>query len=175
MAEKSPFRSLLEMSDKIAREELGDYYVMGASRMRNMLDCLEEGAEKIAGLSRHINQITAERDKLQSENEFLTKELNYVNKEVRRLMSHDQTLEGSTEPEPRNCNENCPGNIGPCENCEKLHQELLKTIEEINRIHRLKSELHITSHKLESALHSLLNVDDYEERKRIIDGVGLEI
>jgi hypothetical protein len=57
MSEKSSFRSLLEMSDKIAREELGDYYVIGASRMHNMLDCLEDGAKQ-------IQELTAENERL---------------------------------------------------------------------------------------------------------------
>lgn len=56
--ESSAFRNLLEMSDKIAREELGDYYVMSASRMHNMLDCLESGAKQ-------IQQLTAENERLQ--------------------------------------------------------------------------------------------------------------
>jgi hypothetical protein len=57
MSEKSSFRSLLEMSDKIAREELGDYYVIGAGRMHNMLDCLEDGAKK-------IQELTTENERL---------------------------------------------------------------------------------------------------------------
>lgn len=57
MSDKSSFRSLLEMSDKIAREELGDYYVMGASRMHNMLDCLESGAKQIQELTVEVERL----------------------------------------------------------------------------------------------------------------------
>lgn len=57
MSDKSSFRSLLEMSDKIAREELGDYYVMGASRMHNMLDCLESGAKQIQSLTEEVEHL----------------------------------------------------------------------------------------------------------------------
>ena len=57
MSEKSSFRSLLEMLDKIAREELGDYYVMGASRMHDMLDCLEDGAKKIQELKEEVEHL----------------------------------------------------------------------------------------------------------------------
>ena len=60
MSEKSSFRSLLEMSDKIAREELGDYYVMGASRMHNMLDCLEDGAKQIQVLTEYKLSLSTE-------------------------------------------------------------------------------------------------------------------
>ena len=60
MLEKSSFRSLLEMSDKIAREELGDYYVMGASRMHNMLDCLEDGAKQIQVLTEYKLSLSTE-------------------------------------------------------------------------------------------------------------------
>lgn len=45
------FRKLLEMSDKIAREELGDYYIISKSRMDNYIDCLEKGAKQIQDLT----------------------------------------------------------------------------------------------------------------------------
>jgi hypothetical protein len=44
------FRKLLEMSDKIAREELGDYYIINSSRMDNYIQCLEDGAARIQEL-----------------------------------------------------------------------------------------------------------------------------
>jgi|GEM_PF-6131915 len=47
----SGFRELLETSDKIAREELGNYYIISASRMDNYLWCIESGAEKIKTLA----------------------------------------------------------------------------------------------------------------------------
>lgn len=65
MSEKSSFRNLLEMSDKIAREELGDYYIMGASRMDNLLYCLEDGATQISGLTCQrdaLKQVVSERE-----------------------------------------------------------------------------------------------------------------
>ena len=67
MSEKSSFRSLLEMSDKIAREELGDYYVMGASRMHNMLDCLESGAKQIEELEKNNEKYWQQRNELLEE------------------------------------------------------------------------------------------------------------
>lgn len=51
------FRKLLEMTDKIAKEELGDYYIISESRMNNYLQCLEDGAKQ-------IQQLTAEVERL---------------------------------------------------------------------------------------------------------------
>jgi len=44
---KSSFRKLTEMTDKIAREELGDYYIISSCRMENLLCCLETGSAEI--------------------------------------------------------------------------------------------------------------------------------
>ena len=52
------FKKLLEMSDRIAREELGDYYIISENRMNNYLQCLEDGAKQ-------IQQLTAEVERLQ--------------------------------------------------------------------------------------------------------------
>lgn len=49
------FRKLLEMTDKIAREELGDYYIISESRMNNYLQCLEDGAKQIQQLTSDYN------------------------------------------------------------------------------------------------------------------------
>ena len=46
------FRSLLELSDKAARKELGNYYVISESRMDNYIFCLEDGAKRI----RHLEE-----------------------------------------------------------------------------------------------------------------------
>lgn len=62
--DKSSFKSLLEMSDKIAREELGDYYVIGASRMHNILDCLESGAKQIESLEKNNEKYWQHRNEL---------------------------------------------------------------------------------------------------------------
>ena len=51
------FRKLLEMADKIAREELEDYYIISENRMNNYLQCLEDGAKQ-------IQQLTAEVERL---------------------------------------------------------------------------------------------------------------
>ena len=54
------FRKLLEMSDKVAREELGAYYIISENRMNNYLHCLENGAEK-------IRELGAENQKLKDQ------------------------------------------------------------------------------------------------------------
>ena len=58
------FRKLLEMSDKIAREELGDYYIINASRMDNYIQCLEDGAARIQELELAMGKATEVIDKL---------------------------------------------------------------------------------------------------------------
>lgn len=45
------FRSLLEFSDKHAREDLGDYYIICKSRMDNYIHCLESGAKQLKDLT----------------------------------------------------------------------------------------------------------------------------
>jgi len=52
---KSSFKSLLEITDKYARNDLSDYYIVNTSRMNNFLHCLEDGAKK-------INSLTEDRD-----------------------------------------------------------------------------------------------------------------
>ena len=47
---KSSFKSLLEITDKYARNDLSDYYIVNTSRMNNFLQCLEDGAKKINSL-----------------------------------------------------------------------------------------------------------------------------
>ena len=47
---KSSFKSLLEITDKNARNDLSDYYIINTSRMNNFLHCLEDGAKTIASL-----------------------------------------------------------------------------------------------------------------------------
>jgi hypothetical protein len=43
-------RRLIEIADKNFREELGDFFIVSKSRLDNVLDCLEQGAEKIREL-----------------------------------------------------------------------------------------------------------------------------
>lgn len=51
------FRKLLEMSDKIAREELGNYYIISSDRMDNYIHCLEDGAAQIKHLTEEIERL----------------------------------------------------------------------------------------------------------------------
>lgn len=53
------FRKLLEISDKIAKEELGDYYIISKSRMDNYIHCLESGAEQIRRLKDENEKLRA--------------------------------------------------------------------------------------------------------------------
>lgn len=52
------FRRLIELSDKTAKEMLSDYYVVSVSKMNNLIECLEKGAEQ-------IKKLTAENKRFQ--------------------------------------------------------------------------------------------------------------
>lgn len=51
------FQKLLELSDKLAREELGEYYIISKSRMDNYIQCLEDGAKQIEQLKEELNKV----------------------------------------------------------------------------------------------------------------------
>jgi predicted transcriptional regulator len=46
----SNFRRMIELTDKAAREEFEEYYIVSKSRMDNYISCLEQGAESIKSL-----------------------------------------------------------------------------------------------------------------------------
>lgn len=75
MTTKSSFRSLLEMSDKIAREELGDYYIISSTRMENYLNCLADGANQIHQL---LDETSHQRKKIDN----LSRELDDMRQSV---------------------------------------------------------------------------------------------
>jgi len=59
----SGFKKLVEISDKAAREELGNYYIVSESRINNMIQCLEEGAKQIQSLrEENIEMLAALED-----------------------------------------------------------------------------------------------------------------
>jgi hypothetical protein len=60
---KMSFRSLLDISDKAARKELGDYYIISEIRMNNYLFCLEDGEKQIQALTKE-NEKLKERIKV---------------------------------------------------------------------------------------------------------------
>lgn len=69
------FRSLVEMSDKLVREELEDYFIVHKSRADNMINCLETGAKNITELREENkllkDQITELEEKLSDSEEEL--------------------------------------------------------------------------------------------------------
>lgn len=48
---------LVELSDRLIREELGDYYVITKSRADNMIHCFEKAAKDNRVLNAKINQL----------------------------------------------------------------------------------------------------------------------
>lgn len=54
MSEKSSFRRLLDMTDKLCREELEEYYIISESRMNNYIDIMEKQADKVKKLEEII-------------------------------------------------------------------------------------------------------------------------
>jgi hypothetical protein len=74
----SPFRRMMELSDKVCREEMENIYFVTASRMDNMLKCLEEGSKEIkrleaenAELKQKLKAIEDFKQKLQDIKEIL--------------------------------------------------------------------------------------------------------
>ena len=67
MSEGSGFEKLLLLSDKIAREELGNYYIISESRMNNYLHCLESGADEIKNLRTELAAKDNEIERLKAE------------------------------------------------------------------------------------------------------------
>jgi hypothetical protein len=50
------FRKLIEESDKQIREDIGEYYFISKSRIENLFICVEQGAKRIAELSKIIDE-----------------------------------------------------------------------------------------------------------------------
>lgn len=72
---KSGFRKLLEISDKAAKEVLGEFYIVSESRMENYLQIMESGAEQIKSQEKELNQLqadlAAERERVEALEEAL--------------------------------------------------------------------------------------------------------
>lgn len=62
----SNFRRMIELTDKAAREEFEEYYIVSKSRMDNYISCLEQGAESIKNLKAEI-ALYSEREKAMRE------------------------------------------------------------------------------------------------------------
>ena len=49
-------QKLIDITDLKAREELGDYYVVSKSRINNLISCFEDGAKRIAELTKMVEE-----------------------------------------------------------------------------------------------------------------------
>lgn len=63
---KSSFRKLVEICDNQAREELDDIYIIKASNMNNLLQCLDSNATQITDLFSKLKEAEAKIESLEN-------------------------------------------------------------------------------------------------------------
>ena len=64
IGDRISFQSLLDETDKQAREALGEYYIVSKSPMDNYINCLESGAQRIKSLEEENLKLRTKINKL---------------------------------------------------------------------------------------------------------------
>ena len=49
-------KKLIDLVDAKAKEDMGDYYIVSKERMDNLISCFNDGAKRIATLTKIINE-----------------------------------------------------------------------------------------------------------------------